>query len=99
MQATLLRALLKAALIPLGAMAAFFIVYAILYPAFWWSEVSFSGKVFEAGMLVLAATTVSLIRQPERVERHPNAATAVLMVGLLATTYVFASSFKALGSF
>ncbi|SEL11529.1 hypothetical protein SAMN05216382_1522 [Sphingomonas palmae] len=80
-------------------MAAFFTVYAILYPAFWWSEVSFAGKVFEAGILLMAVTTALLIRRREYVERHPKAATAVFTVGLLAAAYVFASSFEALGSF
>jgi hypothetical protein len=52
-----LRVSLAIILVPIGMLAAFFVCYAVLHPAFWVANVTPAGKAFQVGATIIAAAT------------------------------------------
>jgi hypothetical protein len=94
-----LRIALAVVLIPVGALAAFFICYAALYPTFWAASVTLAGRVFQLGTLVLALAMAALLWRKPLLQRHLWAAALLLTFSLIVIAYVGVITFTTLGSF
>jgi hypothetical protein len=94
-----LRVSLASILVPISFLAAFFILYAAFYPAFWTTSVTSAGKAFQVGTLLLALAVASLLWPKGRLERHLWASGLLLISGLIVIACVLATAFTAVGSF
>ena len=94
-----LRVSLASILVPISLLAAFFILYAALYPAFWATSVISAGKAFQGGTLLLALAIASLLWSRERLEHHLWASGLLLVSGLIVIACMLATTFTALGGF
>jgi hypothetical protein len=94
-----LRVSLAIILVPIGMLAAFFVCYAVLHPAFWVANVTPAGKAFQVGATIIAAATGSLLWQRARLERHPWLAASLLASSLVVIVFAVTVIFTGLGRF
>jgi hypothetical protein len=94
-----LRILLAITLVPISMLAAFFVCYAAINPAYWVANVPPAGKAFQVGATIIATATGLLLRQRTRLDRHPWFAASLLAFGLIVIVYAMATIFEGLGRF
>lgn len=96
---TVLRLSLASMLVPIGALAVFFVSYAALYPAFWLDKVYLTAKAFEAATLLLALGAAAILWPKERFERNQGAAALLLALEVAVLAFLVQAVFPTLGRF